>query len=152
MSDSYLHKSKVFAYILRENQGKEELLIFSHRDYPEAGLQVPAGTVVEGEELVAAVQREVLEESGLDNFSEVQYLGSQDFIHEGRVEIHHRSFFILYYVGESPDKFSFEVKGSGTDKGLIFNYSWTEVEKLPTLIADHDILIPSLEKYLSENR
>lgn len=152
MSDQFLHKSKVFAYILRENQGKDELLIFAHRDYPAAGLQVPAGTVEEGEELPVAVQREVLEESGLDNFSEVEYLGCRDFIHEGRGEIHHRSFFVLHYIGESSDKFSFEVKGSGMDKGLVFNYSWIDLEKLPRLIAEHDILVPELREYLIEKR
>lgn len=152
MSDQFLHKSKVFAYILRENQGKDELLIFAHRDYPAAGLQVPAGTVEEGEELVAAVQREVWEESGLDNFSEVQYLGNRDFIHEGRGEIHHRSFFVLDYIGESPQRYSFEVQGSGTDQGLVFNYSWIGLEKLPKLIADHDILVPELREYLAKKR
>ncbi len=152
MFDQFLHKNKDFAYILREYQGKDELLIFAHRDYPAAGLQVPAGTVEEGEELEAAVQREVLEESGLEDFSEIHYVGIQDFIHEGRSEIPHRSFYLLIYSGKSPREFSFEVKGSGTDRGLVFNYSWIALDKLPKLIADHDILVPELREYLAKKR
>ena len=52
---------KVVAYITRG----DELLVFTHRDSPEAGVQVPAGTVEEGETLDAAVLREVHEETGL---------------------------------------------------------------------------------------
>ena len=40
-------------------------MVFTHRDIPEAGVQVPAGTVEEGETLDAAVLREVHEETGL---------------------------------------------------------------------------------------
>ena len=34
-------KRKVLAYVTRG----DELLVFRHRDFPEAGLQVPAGTM-----------------------------------------------------------------------------------------------------------
>ena len=47
--------SKVLAYIVRG----DELLVFRHRDYPEAGLQVPAGTIEQGECSRSAVLREV---------------------------------------------------------------------------------------------
>ncbi len=38
---------KVFAYITRG----DKLLVFRHADFPEAGIQVPAGTAKEGEGL-----------------------------------------------------------------------------------------------------
>lgn len=40
-------KQKVLAYLIREDKGKQQLLVFIHRDYPEAGMQVPGGTVEE---------------------------------------------------------------------------------------------------------
>lgn len=49
---------KVTAFVTRG----AELLLFRH---PEAGIQLPAGTVEEGESLEAAVCREAEEESGL---------------------------------------------------------------------------------------
>ena len=54
---------KVAAYITCENQ----LLVFTHVDYPQAGIQVPAGTVAEQESLDDAVLREAFEETGLPN-------------------------------------------------------------------------------------
>ena len=60
-----LYKKKVYAYITREKEGVMQLLVFKHRDIHEAGIQVPGGTVDEGETLEAAILREVQEESGL---------------------------------------------------------------------------------------
>ena len=63
---------KVTAFIMRENNGGRELLVFKH---PTAGIQIPAGTVEEGEDIETAVQREVYEETGL-HFVEIEnYLG-----------------------------------------------------------------------------
>jgi len=56
---------KVLAYITREHKNETQLLVFTHRDYPDAGLQIPAGTVEEGEEIEHALFREIHEESGV---------------------------------------------------------------------------------------
>ena len=63
--------AKVFAYITHGNQ----LLVFSHPDFPEAGIQVPAGTIEEGETAEAAVMREAFEETGLANLKRIRMLG-----------------------------------------------------------------------------
>ena len=55
-------KEKVYAYIVKDHR----LLVFRHIQFPEAGLQVPGGTVEEGEPLEEAVLREATEESGLE--------------------------------------------------------------------------------------
>jgi len=63
---------KVTAFIVRERNGVKELLVFKH---PTAGVQIPAGTVEEGEDIEAAVIRETYEETGL-RFVEIEnYLG-----------------------------------------------------------------------------
>jgi 8-oxo-dGTP pyrophosphatase MutT (NUDIX family) len=90
-------KQKVFAYITSGDQ----LLIFRHPFAPAAGLQVPAGTVEQGEHLTDAVLREAAEETGLDHLDVVAYLGDQtrDRSDVGLDEIHHRHFFHLLYTG-----------------------------------------------------
>ena len=67
-------KHKVLAYITRERDGRRELLTFTHRDHPEAGVQVPAGTVEPGQAIEAALFREIREESGLTNLQLVHKL------------------------------------------------------------------------------
>lgn len=63
---------KVSAFIVRERGGVKELLVFKH---PTAGVQIPAGTVEEGEDIETAVIRETYEETGL-RFVEIEgYLG-----------------------------------------------------------------------------
>ena len=66
---------KVVALITRRSAGGTELLLFRH---PYAGVQIPAGTVEEGEEVVQAALREAAEESGLENFSQAVQIGWQD--------------------------------------------------------------------------
>ena len=63
---------KVTAFITRERNGVKELLVFRH---PNAGIQIPAGTVEDGEHLETAVKREVYEETGLQIVKIEKYLG-----------------------------------------------------------------------------
>ncbi len=53
---------KVTAFISRPSDQGHDLLLFQH---PNAGVQIPAGTVEEGETPEAAVLREAAEETGL---------------------------------------------------------------------------------------
>ena len=63
---------KVTAFIVRERNGVKELLVFKH---PTAGVQIPAGTVEEDEDIETAVKREVYEETGLQSVEIENYLG-----------------------------------------------------------------------------
>ncbi len=87
--------SKALAYITREKSGQLELLIFEHVDFPEAGLQVPAGTIDHGESPEVAVLREVLEESGLTEFIYIQKLGVFEYEAKYKNEHHSRHVFWL---------------------------------------------------------
>lgn len=62
---------KVTAFIVRQRRAQWELLIFAH---PTAGVQVPAGTVEEGETFEDAALREVYEETGLAHMHLVKAL------------------------------------------------------------------------------
>ena len=71
--DKHITK-KVVAYITYQ----DSLLVFRHTDFPEAGIQVPAGTVDAGESVEAAVFREAWEESGLEDLEICNYLGMDE--------------------------------------------------------------------------
>ena len=43
-----LYKKKVHAYVTREKEGAMQLLVFKHRDTPEAGIQVPGEQLTKG--------------------------------------------------------------------------------------------------------
>jgi 8-oxo-dGTP pyrophosphatase MutT (NUDIX family) len=66
---------KVTAFITRQSESGCELLLFRH---PHAGIQIPSGTVKEGESPAEAVLREAEEETGLALLSIVRSLGSTE--------------------------------------------------------------------------
>ncbi len=70
-----MYQQKAVAYILHEGH----LLVFRQPASPEAGIQVPAGTVQDGESPEAAVLREAAEETGLRALEIEAYLGSRDY-------------------------------------------------------------------------
>lgn len=57
----------------------DRLLVFSHPHHPEAGIQVPAGTVESGESPDEAVLREAREETGLDGLLLRSALGVREY-------------------------------------------------------------------------
>jgi 8-oxo-dGTP pyrophosphatase MutT (NUDIX family) len=63
---------KVTAFITQRRCGTDHLLLFRH---PTAGIQIPAGTVEDGESPEAAALREAREETGLQNVHIERYLG-----------------------------------------------------------------------------
>jgi 8-oxo-dGTP pyrophosphatase MutT (NUDIX family) len=64
---------KITAFITRKKTN-EELLLIQH---PNAGIQIPAGTVEEGETVVEALKREIQEETGIRSIKIKNYIGSQ---------------------------------------------------------------------------
>ena len=113
---------KVVAYITRG----DELLVFTHRDYPEAGVQVPAGTVEEGETLDAAVLREVHEETGLPRSSVriLSYLGYR--LWQAGPHCHERHFYHLLLTAEAPDSWCHDELHAGTGEPIAFCFSWVQ--------------------------
>lgn len=138
-------KHKVFAYITHGDR----LLIFRHPYVPEAGLQVPAGTVRDGERLDEAVMREVAEETGLDDIVLIRYLGEQlrDMSDFGRGEMHHRRFYHLRCGGDPPTTWRHEERDPSDEstRPIVFEFFWVRLpHEVPELIADHGRLLPQL--------
>jgi GNAT superfamily N-acetyltransferase/ADP-ribose pyrophosphatase YjhB (NUDIX family) len=101
-----------------------ELLAFRHRDYPASGLQVPAGTVDEGEDVRLAAKREVFEESGLVMNDDFTFRGAYEYIRNDNGTCHLRHVFHHHCSGETRDHWTHEVSGTGDDASLVFEYAW----------------------------
>ena len=139
-------KYKVFAYITHHNR----LLVFVHPFAPEAGIQVPAGTVKANERLEEAVLREAFEETGLSDLVFEGFLGEyeRDMSDFGRAEIHHRYFYHLRCEGNPPATWRHEERDSSDDPKkvpIVFEFFWVSLpHAVPPLIADHGQMLPQL--------
>jgi len=124
------------------------LLVFEHVDFPEAGIQVPAGTIEPGEEPAAAALREAFEETGLARLQLVDFLGARrrDMSDVGLPEIHERHFFHLQYDGAAPASWQHdECHASDASGPIRFRLYWTPLpDGVPELIAGHGDLLPML--------
>ena len=119
-------RQRVLAYVTRERDGRTELLVFDHRDEPEAGTQVPAGRIDDGETLEHGLRRELHEEAGLDRVRivrELPVLG--DWAGRSPYENHA---FEVQVEEDTPDSFEHVVHGDGDDAGLVFVYRWVGVD------------------------
>ena len=140
-----IYRHKVFAYIT--NRGR--LLVFTHPLAPEAGVQVPAGTIEEGEDPDVVVLREAWEETGLHELTLVGLLGERVFDASplGRDELNVCRFYHLRCAGDPPDLWThFErYPSDGTTVPIPFDFFWARLpHEAPALIADHDSCLPQL--------
>lgn len=114
---------KAYGFVVREGDEGRELLVFEHAGMPEAGLQVPGGTVkVEaGETPLQAVAREVLEESGLP-------LGGWEGAAAFEANGQKWHCFVTTPALVLPDTWRCEPLGPERAQGLRFEYRWTPLE------------------------
>ncbi len=137
-----VEKYKVLAYITRGSR----LLVFTHPTAPEAGIQVPGGTVEADEMIEDAALREAIEETGLAGLRLNTFLGelSRDMSDFGKDEIHHRYYFHIWCDEEAPEYWQ---HGEYMNEGepIPFDFYWVEMpHNIPELIADHDAYLPTL--------
>ena len=128
-----LYKKKVHAYITREKEGVMQLLVFRHRDIHEAGIQVPGGTVDEGETLEVAILREVQEESGLRHLCIERFLADYIIHVKEKQEYEKRHFFHVTLLTDVKDTWEHIVSAGEKDQGLAFSYEWVNIAKCPEL-------------------
>ena len=130
-------KRKVLAYITKGQEPNLELLVFEHKDFPEAGLQVPAGTIEEDELLIDALYREINEETGLvrDALYFMGKIHKYNYYPQGKDTVHERNFFHLNYAGEQVN-WEHNVVSNGLDNGLTFKFRFEPIKTLPELSGE----------------
>ena len=135
-------KRKVLAYITRGQEPNIELLVFEHKDHPEAGLQVPGGTIEEDEMLLDALYREIIEETGIvkKDLAFVGKIHKYNFYPNGKQIAYERNFFHLNYEG-TQQEWDHQVISDGLDNGMTFQFRWEPLQELPKLAGEQDIAL-----------
>lgn len=139
-ADDMTHRTdKAHAYITHG----ERLLVFEHPEHPEAGIQVPGGTIEEGESPREAVEREAAEETGLESLEIVDKLGVYQFdMSEWRDEIQTRHVFWLACRDEPPE--AWRGWERDYDPPIPFDFYWVGLGEVPELHAGHGELLDRL--------
>lgn len=106
--------------------------MFSHVNFPEAGIQVPKGTVGPKEDLKDAVLREVQEETGLTKIFIKEYLGKDEML-------------ISYPKIEEPVKLNFFFFHICVEEQPKTSWNWLEKDPHPSGLLPDDII--EIKKY-----
>lgn len=133
---------KVYAYITHGDL----LLVFRQPDAPQAGIQIPGGTVEPGEACAAAVLREAAEETGLDNLRLHCFMGRRlvDLRPFGHDLLQERHFFHLLAPPDPPTTWRhFETTPHGGAAGPIaFDFFWVDwPQRTPHRAGDPEALL-----------
>ena len=135
-------RHRAYAYITHESQ----LLVFTQPD-PTAGIQVPAGTIKEGEDPASAVLREAVEETGLLALRLVRFLAqdTRDMRDCGMDELQYRWFYHIACDGSPPARWR---HGEFDEAGTLlhpFDFFWATLpDEVPRLVANYDDMLPLL--------
>ncbi|MBX0356792.1 NUDIX domain-containing protein [Halobacillus sp. Nhm2S1] len=125
---------KAYGYVTRIIDGQTQVLVFQH-PIPEAGVQIPKGTVEPGEDTQDAVLREMEEETGLRNLHVEKRL-ADDLWENDDGAIHHRFFYKLM-ISDAEDEWEQQPMGGGEEEGLTFHFFWISSMNEVELIRGH---------------
>ncbi|AJK87386.1 MULTISPECIES: NUDIX hydrolase [Lysinibacillus] len=125
---------KAFGYITREHGEQIQVLVFEQNTVG-AGIQVPKGTIEEGETPLEAVKREMLEETGLTTLV-VQGLIAQDYFNHPSGVLQKRYFYHLTISGETKETWQHYPTGLN-EADLLFSFYWISAEQDTLLAKGH---------------
>lgn len=121
-------KQKVVMYVV--HNGK--LLVFRHTDfsYEEVGIQVPAGSLTEGEEPEVGAMRELCEETGYDCFRIVRFLGTATYNKlPTSPQLHERHYFLAEPTAELPERWNSQEDHDGLQPSTHLECFWIPLER-----------------------
>ncbi|MCV9908402.1 NUDIX domain-containing protein [Brucella sp. HL-2] len=104
-----------------------KLLVFREPENPDTPLQVPGGTVDEGEEIQSAAYREFHEEIGIFKTSGMRHLETltYNYIEPFHIETHRRHCFHLPLSGKFPEEWHhYEMFPCDGNKPILFKLFW----------------------------
>ena len=152
---------KVLAYITKG----DKLLVFEQPDpvtgkaIPEAGIQVPGGTIETGETPEAAAIREAHEETELHGLLLSSFLGIISYTYDPSIYginvTHQRYFFHFYCTEDTPLSWQTIERTPSEDPGhlIILQFWWMEInEQMPELIAGQGSMLPKLLERMNQKR
>ncbi|MCE7792941.1 NUDIX domain-containing protein [Salipaludibacillus sp. CUR1] len=125
---------KAYGYVTRVKDGRVQVLVFQH-PVPEAGVQIPKGTVETEEAPDEGVIREMKEETGLNDVH-LNHLLAEDLWKNNDGAVHHRYFYKLT-VSDAPDEWVWNPAGGGEEEGLTFRFFWISAAEERGLIRGH---------------
>lgn len=140
-------RHRAYAYITNGSR----LLLFTQPGAPDAGIQVPAGTIEPGENPRDAVLREAIEKTGSAGIRFIRFLSrdTRDKRDCGSDELQHRWFYHLSVEGPTEETWR---HGEYSEDGSLihpFDFFWADVLTLPQLVAGYDdkidLLIESMD-------
>jgi 8-oxo-dGTP pyrophosphatase MutT (NUDIX family) len=138
---------KLCACLVREGSAGPELLVFDH---PQAGTQIPKGTLEEGESHREGVLRELAEETGVRDVEIVRSVGTwrRRPVVEGRPELHTWEVFELRPTAPLADEWIHPCEGSEAERGLMLRCHWIALD-LFALEALHPVFGHVIEMLLT---
>lgn len=134
---------KAVVYCTRDNH----LLVFRHMDFPieETGVQVPKGTIRDGETPRAAAVRELREETGKSTFTVRRFLGRDRFdMSPYRAEVQQRFFFEATPTEALPDSWIAGEDHDGQQPRTRFRFFWLPLRSAHVLVSGQSAMIGRL--------
>ena len=131
---------KVLVYCVHEGR----LLVFRHVDYSweEVGLQVPAGSIKEGETIEAAALRELQEETGYNCFAIDSVLGTTWYdLSPYRDELQERYFVRAHVTGTLPERWESQEDHDGLKEPTRLECFWVPLQRAHVLQAGQSALV-----------
>ena len=133
---------------------KRGLLIFQEPDFPDVPPQVPGGTIDNGEDTLAAAQREFAEETGIltpTNMTFVE-LDEHKFERNGQSNQVNRHYYHAAVPDDLPETWAHHepLAHDGAD-AILFRFSWVKLNDAPNILGlGMEAAIASLKARLGE--
>jgi 8-oxo-dGTP pyrophosphatase MutT (NUDIX family) len=125
------------------------LLVFRHTQHPEAGIQVPGGTIEDGETPQEGALREAREETGLQGLRLQSYLGQHelDLARYGRQGRLRMVYYHLTLEGKPPERWLHDETdpSDGSPGPIEYEFYWVRFpDQVPALAGEQGALLDRL--------